>query len=469
MKSSIGIVESYRDKVLNGPVGKTLLWLGLPLMVVQLVNISYNIADTYWLSRYDPVAYAAPRQIWPFFMFLNAIVQGIASANMALISQSVGARDYDYTRKLIANFVSTIIILNTSTTICFLVAGPIVYKYVMTIPPGLYDFVMAYSRIIAFDLLLMGLYTSYSTILQALGDTRTPSRAGIISALLNIALDPFFIFGVNVGEISVIPSMGVTGAALATVLSRLIGFVVVMIILLKRYPFLRVKLTIRIDRDWVFKSVKIGAPVSFMMMSNSLAFMFQNRLINSFGEFVAAAAAIGFVLMDLADATLWGFTSAVATMVGQAIGAGLTKRARDVGIKAMTYIGLSSFVGSMFVLFLRRYFISLFTSVPMIVSEADLFVMIFAPTLAFFAIFFIGMSIGRGSGHTLYPTAVGIIRLWLVRIGIGYALSMIVGLGTLGLWLAMSFSNLASGAMIIPWIFRGNWTTPVVKKHSIIR
>jgi Na+-driven multidrug efflux pump len=64
--------------VLNGPIGRTLLQLGVPLMIVQLVNISYNIADAFWLSRYSSVAYATPRQVWPFFMFINAIAQVVS-------------------------------------------------------------------------------------------------------------------------------------------------------------------------------------------------------------------------------------------------------------------------------------------------------------------------------------------------------------------------------------------------------
>ncbi len=138
-----------------------------------------------------------------------------------------------------------------------------------------------------------------------------------------------------------------------------------------------------------------NTPVSLMMMSNSLAFMFQNRLINYFGAYVAAAAAIGFVLMDLADAALWGFTNSVATMVGQAIGAGLESRARSVAKKSALYIGFSSFIGSIIVYYTRGFFIDLFTDLPVVYSEADLFVQLFAPTLAFFAVFFVGMSIGR--------------------------------------------------------------------------
>jgi putative MATE family efflux protein len=461
-------IDEYRERIINGPVGRILLWLGAPLMVVQIVNISYNFADMYWLSRYSQVAYAAPRQIWPFFMFLNAIAHGLSSANLALLSQAIGAKEYEYARKVMSYYVTTLFTLNAIVAMTFLLAGPYVFKYLMSVPPELYSYVLIYARIISLDLLLSGLYIGYATIFQAIGDTKTPSRAGVVSSIANIILDPFFIFGLKVGGVTVIPEMGVAGAAWATVISRFAGFAVLLSILRRRYPYLVAKLTLWIEKDWLVKSFKIGAPVSLMMMSNSLAFMFQHRLINTFGAYAAAAAAIGFLLMDLADAALWGFTAAISVMVGQAIGAGLESRARSVAKRAVLYIGSASFAGSMGVFLLRGPLISVFTSHSEIYREADMFVALFAPTLAFFAIFFIGMAIGRGSGHTLYPTMLGVARLWGLRLGVGYILAFTMGLGTLGLWLAMSISNLVAGFAIVPWIWWGKWTRGVLKRREPI-
>jgi putative MATE family efflux protein len=449
--------------VLNGPIGRTLFQLGVPLMIVQLVNISYNIADAFWLSRYSSVAYATPRQVWPFFMFINAIAHGIAAANMAIISQYVGARDYESTKRVISYFISTMLLINSLAVFIFYITRPLVFTYVIATPPELYDYVMNYSGIISLDLLLAAFTTSYNTIFQAIGDTKTPSKIGVISSAMNVILDPIFIFGVEINGVKVIPTTGVTGAALATVLSRLIGFLILLTILRKKYCYITPHFTLNIDREWFKTTTRAGIPVMLMMMSNSLAFMFQNRLINAFGAYVAAAAAIGFLLMDLADTVLWGFTFAISTMIGQAIGAGLEKRARSVATKSMLYIGISTMLGTLLVLATRGWFISVFTSVPEIAQEADLFVVTFTPTLAFFAVFFIGISIGRGSGHTLYPTIIGILRLWILRIGLGYLLAFILDMKTLGLWIAMALSNLIAGLAIIPWALRGTWTKPIVK------
>ena len=456
-------IGKYRERVLNGPIGRTLLWLGTPLMIVQLIHLSYNITDAFWLSKYSSVAYATPRQVWPFFMFINAIAQGIAAANMAIISQYVGARDYESTRRAVSYFVSTMLFINSLAVLIFYVTRPLVFTYIIATPPELYEYVMSYSSIITLDLLLAAFTASYGTIFQAIGDTRTPSKIGVISSVMNVVLDPIFIFGVEISGLIIIPATGVTGAALATVLSRLVGFLILLTILRKKYGYITPHFTLHINREWFKTTIKAGIPVMLMMMSNSLAFMFQNRLINAFGVYVAAAAAIGFLLMDLADTALWGFTFAVSTMIGQAIGAGLEERARSVALRSMLYIGISTMLGSLLVLITREWFISAFTSVPEIAREADLFVMTFAPTLAFFAVFFIGISIGRGSGHTTYPTLVGTLRLWVLRIGLGYFLAFIFDMKTLGLWIAMALSNLIAGLAVIPWALRGAWTKPIVK------
>ena len=456
----------FRERVLHGEIGRTLLWLGAPLMIVQLVSILYNIADTYWLSRYSEVAYAAPRQVWPYFMFVNAIAGGIAAANMAVISQYIGAKDYEAAKRTISYFVSAMLLVNTVAATVFFIARPLIFTYIVATPPELYEYVMIYSGIISLDVLVAAFSTCYGTIFQAIGDTRTPSRIGVASTILNVVLDPFFIFGLEVNGRRVIPAMGVAGAALATVISRFAGLLILLGVLNRKYKSLKPQLTLRVSGEWIKTTLRAGVPVTLMMMSNSLAFMFQHRLVNAFGAYVAAAFTIGFILMDLADAALWGFMFAVSTMVGQAIGAGLERRARSVAAKSMLYIGLSTFVGSLIVIALRSWFIGIFTTVPEIAREAELFVLTFTPTLAFFAIFFIGMAIGRGSGHTVYPTVIGVIRLWGLRIGLGYYLAFELAMRTLGIWIAMALSNVFSGLAIIPWALRGGWTKPIIKKHA---
>ncbi|MEM4915086.1 MAG: MATE family efflux transporter, partial [Thermosphaera sp.] len=90
-------------------------------------------------------------------------------------------------------------------------------------------------------------------------------------------------------------------------------------------------------------------------------------------------------------------------------------------------------------------------------EEAQRFVALFLPSLPFFTLFFIGMSVGRGAGKTLTPTIIGMVRLWGIRLALGYFLSFTMGLGTMGIWISMAISNYLSGIAMYLWVHNGSW------------
>ncbi len=458
--NSIATVNKYRDKIVNGPVLRTLVWLGAPLMVVQLVNVSYNIVDAYWLSRYSNTAMAVPRQVWPSFMFFNALAMALSTANMALLSQYIGARIYDKASEVASKFFSIASLTGLVLGLAYFIVRELLFKYVVATPPEIYNDVITYSGIISLDLILSYFTLTYSTVLQSVGDTKTPAIVNGIAASLNIVLDPIMILG-----LWGFPRLGVAGAAIATVLSRLVGVMFLLMFIKRKFPELKIRFTKQLDMDWVKSNFKIGLPVFVFYLSNSMAFMFQHRLVNSFGVAVAAAFSIGFIIMDLADAMLWGFTASVAIMVGQNLGAGNLSRSKSIAWKALYSIALLTFAGALIVYSIRHSLVLSFTNDKFIYSEAINFIETFLFSLPFFAMFFVSMSVGRGSGHTLFPTLLGIGRLWGVRIGVGYLLAYGVGLGSYGVWLAMALSNYVSGLAAMLWVKYGKWNKPIIKKH----
>jgi len=458
VRSATTAIDKYRNEIVNGPITKTLLWLGFPLMLVQLVNVSYNVADAFWLSKYSDVAMAVPRQAWPPYMFFNAFNMAISTANMALLSQYIGARRYEEASNVASKFFTVTLITSFAFGLTYFSLRYPLFYYVIRTPPEIFDDVMSYSAIISADLMLSGFSITYSTILQSVGDTRTPAVVGGFSALLNIVWDPFLILG-----IPPFPRMGAAGAALATVFSRLGGVAALIYLTKRRFPDLRIHPTKDIDRLWVMRNIRIGGPVFVFQASNSLAFMFQNALINSFGVVVAAAFAIGFIVMDIADAVMWGLTMPVAIMIGQNLGAGNLRRSREIAYKSALTTSTLTALGAAVVFLVRGSLISVFTSDAAIYNEALRFLETFVFSLPFFTLFFVGMSVGRGSGHTTVPTILGIIRLWGVRIGLGYFLAYVTSLQSYGVWLAMALSNVIGGLGSITWIRFGNWARPVIK------
>ena len=152
-------------------------------------------------------------------------------------------------------------------------------------------------------------------------------------------------------------------------------------------------------------------------------------------------------------------------MVGQSLGAVDRKRAREVAVKAALLIFALMAVGACILYPIRGVVVDVFADNPSILSETELFLATLLPTLPLFGLYISGMFTGRGSGHTLFPTSVGIVRLWGVRLGLGYFLAFAFGMGSLGIWLAISMSNVVGGLISILWIKYGNWAEAVVKKN----
>lgn len=456
----------YREKILEGSILSALLWLGLPPLVNQLVQVSYNIIDSIWLSRLQDIALAVPRQIWPLLFLTFMIGLGISVANIALISQYVGAKKYDEAERVASNLYFFLIFLGIVIGLAFFSLKEYILLYIMHVPPEIYEWSIEYASIISIGIPFGLMSFAFTTILQAVGDTRTPTLLQSISALMNVFLDPILIFGFRLefaGLTIGIEAMGVAGAALATVISRIITTSIGMYLLFKGYRGIRIVFTgLRFDKQWLLDSLRIGGPVMILRVANVASFTVLQIIVNGFGVEAAAAFAIGLIVINLSDAILWGFSRAVAIIVGQSLGAGYYDRARKAVYKALMIVFMTTIIGVIIVISFRDVLVSLFTKDPLILALASRLIEIFALSIPFFGAFFISMSVGNGSGHTLPPSLIGLIRLWGIRIGMGYFLSVIAGLGIEWLWISMGLSNVFAGLAGITWIVFGKWMVPVI-------
>ncbi|MEM1516710.1 MAG: MATE family efflux transporter [Thermofilum sp.] len=451
-------LERYRDRVVNGPVLRTLLWLGVPPMITQLVHVLYSVADSLWLSIYREAAIAVPRQTFPVLMLFGAAINALSAAGTALISQSVGSRDYEEFKREASYFFSASVLVGAALSFSFFALRPLIFTQVVATPPEILEEVLLYSAIMALDSLLMSLVMPLTTVLNSLGETRLPSIINVLAVLINIALDPFLILGLGP-----FPRLGVAGAAATDVLGKVFTLGGYFALLKRRFSWIKITFTPRLPAYWVRLAFRIASPVFLMMSTNSLAFIFQQRMVNAFGVAVATAYAIGFVILDIADGALWGLLGSISTMVGQALGAGRRDRAREAAVKASLFIATAVAAGALFVYVLRRQLVAVFASDPAVEAESVNFLETIVVGLPFFAMFMAGNSVGRGSGHTTVPTIIGVFRLWVLRVAGGYVLAFLLGLGSMGLWLAIMVSNIAGGLLMFYWVAKGDWAVPVLR------
>lgn len=459
---------SHRELILNGPIVSTFLRLGLPLLLVRLVQDIYGIVDAFWLSRYSQYSMSVPRQVWPSYMLFTVFVMGFCSANLALLSQYVGARMYDMVVITFRKMIGIAVISGIVSGLTFFMLSPYMFAYIVQVPQEIVADALGYAYVMSIDMVVLSLSMSLSTLLQSLGDTRATATSQIVGSIANIFLDPLFISGLGV-----LPAMGAMGAAIATVLSKILSILIMVIVIAKKYPWIRIDFARDIDLGYIVTTLKIAVPLLVMGVSNSLAFNLQNRLVNTFGVIATTAFSLGFILFDLANTSLWGLTEGIAIMIGQNLGAGNIERSRSIAEKTSLFIFTTVAASSIVIYVVRDHIASMFITgqgietqvIESIYHEYYKFISSTVWTLAFFALTFSAMSVGRGSGHTLMPTLINVIRLWFIRIGLGYLLALALGLGTTGVYFAFALSNIVGGLVSILWIFKGSWAKPIITSY----
>ena len=210
MSGGHGALLRYRKRVVEGPILRTMLWLGIPPLISALVSVSYNLVDALWLSRLGSVTIAVPRQVRPSLMFFYSVGMSFSAANLAIVSQLVGSGDARRASRVVAQLYTAALLLGTGLMLLYLAVRPLLFATVMAVPQRLYGDVMLYSGIVALGIPLGTLSFAFTTVLNAIGDTRTPTVLNIASATMNMVLDPIMIFGL-LG----FPALGVAGAAIA--------------------------------------------------------------------------------------------------------------------------------------------------------------------------------------------------------------------------------------------------------------
>lgn len=463
---SEGLIEpreigKYRGRIVSGPIIRTIFWLGLPPLINQLVIVAYSVADSYWLSSYSEITVAVPRQMWPVVMLFQAFAMALTTANLGIVSQYIGGKAYKKASLEASRFFTASFSLGAILSLLLFTLRSQIFTWIVSTPLEISEDVMKYSGVIAFDIFFNYIALTYTTLLQSVGDTKRPAIINVISVGINVMLDPFFVLGIGP-----FPRLGVVGAALTDVMGKIISISALTYLLRRNYPELKIRFTKDIDSEWIRLVLRIGLPILTLGLMNGFAFLMQLRLVNALGIVVATAFSIGFVTMDIVDAALWGLSGAPAIMIGQSLGAGDRKRAREVALKAALLIFILMVLGAGIIYPIRTVIANVFADDPNIISETDLFLQVLLPTLPLFGLFANAMSTGRGSGHTVFPTAVGVMRLWGIRLALGYLLAFTFGIGALGIWLALSLSNVVGGLISILWIKYGNWAKAVVKNPA---
>ncbi len=451
--------KDYKIDLLNGDLKKIIIKLGTPIAIGSVVQMLYNLADTYWLGRLGRSAVSAPVISFHILFLLIGVGIGFSVSGTSLVSQYTGAKDIDNANKVSGNLLVLLMIIAVAFVAVLFPFSEGLLKLLKT-PGDTFSQTLSYFRISLVGIPFAFPFFVFHAVFNGYGDTRTPLKIELFSAIANIIFDPILIFG-YFG----FPALGVEGAAIVTVVSRAVASVVGLYILFSGKRELKItKSSLKPDKKITGMIVKTGIPAAFGMAGASLGFIVLIGFVNQFGTAVISAYGIMSRIVHLYAMPAMAIASAVTAIVGQSLGAGNVDRASvavKTGAKLMLiiltpFIILSTFFGHIFT--------SFFIPGDMLVeSISSTMFLIISPSIIFFALGSVLNGAFQGSGYTVPVMVSNLLRVWVFRIPIVYVISFLILKGpghsgaSTGIWWGMFFSNLFAFFIIYFWYMRGKW------------
>lgn len=408
-----------KDMTTGNPV-KLILTFSIPLLIGNIFQQFYSMADTIIVGRFLGVnALAAVGSTGAMAFLVNGFVNGLTSGFSVLISQRFGANDEEgvkraYASSLVLSAIMTIIV----TIVSVASAKPLLE--LMNTPADIMDDSLAYIIVIYAGNIAIIFYNMFASILRALGDSKTPLYFLIIASILNIILDIVFI--VNF-------SMGVSGAAYATIISQSVSAILCVIYIIKRFPILRLKKSHwKIRKNYVKRQLRIGIPMALQFSITAAGAMVLQGALNNFGSKIIASYTAASKVQQLVMQPAITFGVAMATYSGQNLGAGRIDRIKE-GVKKCTIISIIvSIISTIVVVLLGGAFTKLF------MDGNDLEVIKYARhylnTVSIFYIplglIFIYRNTLQGIGESFVPMMAGVAEM-VARTVVAFTLPNLIG------------------------------------------
>jgi putative MATE family efflux protein len=454
-----------REEILHGPVVATMFRLSWPVMVSSLLNMVYNMTDTFWvghLPKAENAAAVAGLQVsGPVVWFLIAVAFGFGSAGLALVSQFIGAHNENHAEKAAGQTMALGILLGFAVAVAGVLLSPVVLP-ILTPDRAISSAAISYTRIIFIGMPAIFVTALYTQIMNAYGDTVTPMVINVITVGLNVILDPFMIFGWGP-----FARMTVAGAALATILCQMLAAAISLWVLVTGRRKLRVTWRdLRPEASWVRRILRIGIPASVGASGTSFGFIVLTGIIGRTPNPTVALSAygIGDRMFSITSLINDGAGVGIATMVGQALGADMKERAVAVVRQGTTAIVLLMGVASVFLKIISPLvFRAFIPSQPEIIAEGVLFMSIFLWANPFFGLMMGVQSAFQGSGHNVPNMILDLTRLWGLRLPLVWFFAMMMKLGSRGVWIGMSASNVVAGLLSLVLLLTVDWRKKVIE------
>ena len=425
------------NKMGTMPVNKLLISMSLPMIISMLVQAMYNIVDSVFVAQISENALTAVSLAFPLQNLMIAFAGGTAVGVNALLSRSLGEKNQDHVNQTAVNSVFIFLV----TAVIFMIAGLTLSNLFFNVQTTNTEIVNAgtqYSMIVVGCSIGLFCQFLFERLLQATGRTLFTMVTQRLGAIINIILDPIFIFG-----LCGFPKMGVAGAALATITGQIIACLLALFFNLKFNHDIHFKFKrFRPNAHIVKQIYSVGIPSIIMQSIGSVMTFGMNTILITFSTTATAVFGVYFKLQSFVFMPVFGLNNGMIPIIAYNLGAKQKKRMFDTIKLAMLYATGMMIIGVIFFETIPQTLLGFFNA-----SEA--MIKIGTPALRIIAIHFIfaGFSIVcsatfQAVGKGTYSLLTSLIRQLLVLLPCAYVLSLTGNLDLI--WLCFPIAEIFS-------------------------
>ena len=428
--------SNITDMTQGAPV-KHILLFALPTLIGNIFQQVYNIADSMIVGRFlGANAFAAVGATSSITFLFFALCNGIGSGGGIVTSQYYGAHDDANVKKSIVNTGLIMLIVPVLFGVVGFCVAPSLLKVLQT-PALILDDAVLYTRFMCIGLLFVSLYNYLSSMLKALGDSKTPLYFLIISTIINVVLDILFVY---------VFGLGIKGAALATIVSQFISVLLCGIHAYRTNPYFRIgREDLHISLKMTYQIVRLGVPMSLQFALIAVSTMALQRVVNSFGTTVVAAFTATSRIEQLIHQPYMTLAASISTFSGQNYGAKRNDRVYE-GYKTGMLIMAILTVFLMFCMqFFGRAITSLFVSDNAIIDLGAKGLRITSVFYLALGTIYVVRGVLTGVGDAFFSLFNGVVEV-IGRFTIPILMTAYLGYGEAGIWISTGLVWIVSGA-----------------------
>lgn len=438
-------------------LGRAIFLLAVPMILELVMESAFAVVDIYFVGKLGPSAVATVGLTETYLFLLYSIAMGLATAVTAIVARRIGEKNKDAAG--IAAIQS--IFIGLLCSIPFAIAGIFFSKELLTLMGAdawSIEHGYRYTQWMLGGNAVIILLFVINAIFRGAGDAAIAMRVLWIANIINIGLDPLFIFGWGP-----IPAMGIEGAAIATNVGRAVGVAIQLITLFKGGKHIKAYFKqLYWDASVALNIVRTSLGGVGQMIVSMTSWIFLMRILSDVGSEAVAGATIAIRIMMFSMMPAWGFSNAAATLVGQNLGAGNPERAES-SVWKIGFINMIFLVGVAAVFFFyNNELMAFFTKDARVIAIGAEWLRILSYSYFVYGWWMVSVQAFNGAGDTRTPTKINLVFFWLIQIPLSYLLAIHFNWQESGVFWGVFFSETSVGLFTL-WLFtRGGWKKAVV-------